>query len=221
MLLLEIKNKTAVGLDYINNLKIQGFTEEQCINQLNTDFDNASNWLKNNKIKALEVIRETNQNEAWSTSSLKSPKEIFLSQLASRKGIELLVITPIAIGFYLLLIGSENFALSAVILYGSILSIVGIPFLNTLVFKKSLLVQNIVMGASVLIMVKEFTNKNLYWFLLISSCILLATFIYQYKKEDFFDIEINPVTELKSRFQDCSTGTFIGLIIGIIINLYK
>lgn len=219
MLLLEIRHSTPVGLEYIYNVKNQGFTEEQCINQLKTDFENASNWLKKNNNKALEIINQANKYEAPSISLPKSPKKIFLTQLASRKGVELLVITPIVIGFYLLLIGSEEFALSAIILYGSILSILGIPFLNTLVFKKSLLIQNIVIGATVLITVHKLTNSNLYWFALISSFILLATFMYQYKKEDFHDIEINTVTELKSRFQDCSTGTFIGLVIGTIINL--
>jgi len=46
----------------------------------------------------------------------------------------------------------------------------------------------------------------------------LALFnIYRYGPEDFIDIEYNKKTQIKSRLQDCYTGTFLGSVIGLIL----
>jgi len=95
--------------------------------------------------------------------------------------------------------------------------LVGVTPYALLFFKRVNIIASLTQGILDVIFLSFFMSiKNLLVGLLFFWALALFN-IYRYGPEDFIDIEYNKKTQIKSRLQDCYTGTFLGSVIGLIL----
>ena len=95
--------------------------------------------------------------------------------------------------------------------------LVGVTPYALLFFKRVNIIASLTQGILDVIFLSFFMSiKNLLVGLLFFWALALFN-IYRYGPEDFIDIEYNKKTQIKSRLQDCYTGTFSGSVIGLIL----
>jgi 4-hydroxybenzoate polyprenyltransferase len=95
--------------------------------------------------------------------------------------------------------------------------LVGVTPYALLFFKRVNIIASLTQGILDVIFLSFFMSiKNLLVGLLFFWALALFN-IYRNGPEDFIDIEYNKKTQIKSRLQDCYTGTFLGSVIGLIL----
>lgn len=215
----DIKANRETGLSYLKTFSNLGVTQEQVISHLKSTIENASNWLKINNISAYEILRDIEKYDTWNKVITQSPKKLFITQYFSSRSIKALLLIPFITVLYSVLFEAQGLPFNLLSINGSLLLIISTPFLLTFVFKRISIIQSIVSGIINVSLIGNFIEGGFFWVSIASSLIVLLTFMYRYDERSFLDIESNPVTQIKSRFMDCSTGTFIGVLLASLIKL--
>lgn len=219
MILKDIEAKREIGLTFLKNLTDMGFTKEQVISQQESTLENASNWLKANNVSAYKILEDVGKHDTWNQVMTQSPEKLFITQFIASRSIKALFLVPLIAIVYTLVFESQDLPLHLLSINGALLLFISTPFLLTFVFKRISIIQSVIFGLMDVFIIGYFLEGGSLWVSIILTLITLKTFMYQFDERTFLDIESNLVTQVKSRFMDCSTGTFMGVLLASIIKL--